>query len=126
MKEWNFKVFIDSKGQVDFYDWLDQQVKKAKVKIRERINYFEITPYWAYRPYASPLKDTDNIVELRIVFNNIQYRPLGCFGPRNGEFTILIGAIEDNGSFNPKNAIKFAEERCKLIHEDRRYIDDFV
>ena len=77
------------------------------------------------RPYISKLKGSDKIWEIRVEFNNIQYRPLGCLGPKSNEFTLLIGAREKGDRLEPIDAIRIAEERCSLILEHERYTDEY-
>lgn len=124
MKIWNFKVFIAEKGSNEIDAWLNDLPPGAKAKIKKRITYLEITKRWG-RPYAAKLKGTNNIWEIRVGFDNIQYRPLGCFGPKDGEFTLLIGATEKGGRFEPVHAIKTAEKRRSLVLQDERYIDEY-
>ena len=125
MKPWKIQDFIQPKdiGYVNpIREWIDGQPIKAGVKIDTRIQYLEVTKVWD-SSFCKKLRGYDEIYELRIVFNNIQYRPLGCMGPGAGEFTILIGAIE-KGRFVPPDAPRTAEERRKLVFEDRRYVHE--
>jgi hypothetical protein len=126
MKIWNFKVFVSDRGTREIDDWLDGLPPKAKAKIKKRITYLEIWDIdkWK-RPYISKLKGSDKIWEIRVEFNNIQYRPLGCLGPKSNEFTLLIGAREKGDRLEPIDAIRIAEERCSLILEHERYTDEY-
>ncbi len=122
MKIWTFKVFLINKTTSAIEEWMRGLPTKVQVKIRTRIKYLEITNQWV-RPYFDKL--SGHIHEIRIVHSNIQYRILGCFGPAVKEFTLLIGAIEKDWKL-PKNTTTTAEERYKLISEDRSYTDDFI
>src|SRR4029079_9763782 len=125
MKAWKILNFIKPRdiGHINpIREWIDAQTVKAGVKIDTRIQYLEVTKVWDSK-YCKKLSGHDEIYELRIVFNNIQYRPLGCMGPKDGEFTILIGAIE-KGRFIPPDAPSTAEARRKLVFEDRRYLHE--
>jgi hypothetical protein len=116
-KEWTFKVFISERGSDVFEEWLNTLPKKAQAKIERRIRYLEIEKTWR-RPFFDSLSGYTDLYEIRVVFNNIQYRPIGCFGPKSGEFTILIGAIEKGDKFEPKNALNIANKRSKLIAKE--------
>jgi hypothetical protein len=83
-----------------------------------------VTRIWI-KKYAEKLKGYEDIYEIKITYQNIQYRPLGCFGPGAGEFTLLIPAIERGSDFEPRQAPKTAQTRCKLVHQDRRYVDEY-
>jgi len=124
MKISDFKVFVSERGNREFDEWLSGLPAGPKAKIKKIITYLEITRIWN-RPYAAKLKTTDKIWEIIAKSNNVQYRPLGCFGPKNGEFTLLIGATERDRKLEPINAAKIAEERRKLIFRDERYTDEY-
>jgi hypothetical protein len=126
MKIWSFKVFVSDSGSREIDGWLDAQPKGAKAKINKIITYLEISDIskWV-RPYVAKLKGSDNIWEIRAVFGNVQYRPLGCFGPQKDQFTLLVGAIEKGGRLEPINVIEVAEQRRNLIFQDERYADEY-
>jgi hypothetical protein len=72
-------------------------------------------------PYVRTLKgECDGLFELRIKYKNIQYRPLGCYGPGKNQVTLLMGAIEKGGKFDPLSACKTALLRKVKIHETGR------
>ncbi len=125
MKIWAFKVFLKDKTTNVIEEWLEGLPTKAQVKIDERINYLAITPQWV-RPYFDILHGYEGIHEIRVILQNIQYRLLGCFGPREKEFTLLIGSKEIGSKFNPASAPTIAQQRRKLILEDGSYTDDFI
>jgi hypothetical protein len=58
------------------------------------------------------------IWEMKFTLQNMQWRPLGFFGPGRFEFTFLIGAIERNGRFEPQSAPKLALERKIIVEAD--------
>ncbi len=114
-KEWTFKVFISSRG-VDVFDkWLNTLPDKDQAKIETIIRRLEITKKLG-RPLTGKLKGYPNLYEIIVLSGNIQYRPIGCYGPKKGEFTILIGAIKKGGKFEPKSALDTAYNRSMLIN----------
>ncbi len=123
MKYWTFKVFISANGNNEIKEWRDNSPIKFQARIDGTVRHLE-TQIDMQSSYFKHYKD--KIYELRITHNNIQYRPLGCFGPGQNEFTLLIPAIEKGDKLIPRNALKKAKERCNLIKNDRRYIDDYV
>lgn len=73
------------------------------------------------RPEVGMLKgECKGLLELRIKVNNVQYRPLCYRGPGPREITILIGAVEKGGEFDPKNACETAFNRIELIKKHGR------
>ena len=124
---WTFKVFVSARGRNVIAEWLGSLPIDARYRIRLHFDFMMGLKDWS-RPYAAKLKGKkyDPIWEIRFTWNKFQYRPLGCFGPDDGDFTILIGAIEKSkGVFKPRNAPETAKERCLLIREDRRYVNDY-
>lgn len=124
MKIWDFKVFVSDREDREIDEWLNAQPKGARAKIKKIIAYLEITSVWG-RPYVAKRKETDDIWEIIAGFDNIQYRPLGCFGPKRHEFTLLIGAREKGGRLEPINVIEIAKKRRNLILQDERYTDEY-
>ena len=87
---------------------------KMPVKCRARmdrwVRYLEATEPKRWTPeLIKPLKWHDGIYELRIECLNVEYRPLGCFGPHEKQFTLLIGAIEKDSKFIPLQAPETAK-----------------
>jgi hypothetical protein len=123
MKEWTIKVFVDENGKSDFYEWRDKLPKKARQKLRWVIDNMEITEDWIPSKYFRLLPG--GIGEIRFNIHNRQFRPLGCYGPGEGEFTILIGAEEKGDRFKPLRVLDIAKERRQLIRDDERYSDEY-
>lgn len=117
-KYWTFKVVVSQRGgDNEFAKWLSSlQNKKASAKIRTRLKYLEVTKTWKNH-LVTKLKGYTNLYEIRIIHNNVQYRPIGCKGPEEGEFTILVGAIEKGDKFEPKGVLDIANKRSKLINK---------
>jgi len=124
MNNWTIKSFITERGVNVIKEWLDGLPIKAQVAIDERIRFLALWGYW-YRPYANKLKGYDGIWEIIIQSEKAQYRPLGCFGPGNKVFSLLIGAREKGSRFEPKDAPKIAERRKKMIYQNEKYLDEY-
>jgi len=128
MKLWKFKVFIGFNGRDIFEEWINE-VKKisddAEEKIRAMIRRLSVTEKWD-RPHFASLKSHTYIFEIIVKTKDKQYRPLGCFGPGPQVFTILVGASKKGKIWSPKDAIKTAKKRRKLIFQDnRRYTGEY-
>ena len=117
MKHWTFKIFGKEKSDVD--KWIEDLSPKAQARLDIVIAYMEITKDWSRTKYFSLLRGHPGIGEIRFTFQNKQYRPLGCYGPGQKEFTILVGAMEKGDRFNPINAPLKAEKRRKNILNKR-------
>lgn len=125
MKIRTFKVFITDKGVNEIENWLQSVPKKFRARVERFIFYLETQQDMRCK-YFKSYKGYNNIYELRFTNNTIEHRPLGCFGPMDNEFTILLHAVEKDGKLEPRNSPETAVKRCALIHQDRRYINDFA
>jgi len=127
MAFWTFKDYLNERGDNEIRLWLDSLSKKARIKIDRRIRYLENVQFFHGEPqYIKQLVGYEGIYEIRVVFSGDQYRPLGCYGPEDGEFTLLIGAFEVGDRFEPRNAPDIAVQRKAIILADRsRTCDHF-
>ena len=123
--KWNFKVFITESGSNEIDDWLQGMPPKASTKIRARIKYLETQRIWP-KSYFKKIQGYTDIYELRCICDDVQYRPLGCYGPGEKEFVLLIPAIEQGDRFEPRTAPETAVKRCKSIRQGKGRIDDFI
>lgn len=99
--------------------WYDDLPVKAQARLDKILEHFRDSPHTAWgSTYFFPLTGLDGIFEIRFTVNNIQYRPLGCFGPAKNEFTFLIGAKEIGDAFVPNKAPDIAMGRRKEILVD--------
>lgn len=55
--------------------------------------------------------------EIRFKHKNVQYRPIGFFGPKADEFTFVIWCTEKGGHILPKTWFKTAKARMDEIKE---------
>src|SRR5688500_15588284 len=94
---WTVRCYQTPLQKRPFCDWVGDQSVKFRATFNVRLKYLGQQPHTAWvRPYADLLhKDCPGVTELKIKASNIQYRPLGFFGPGRGEFTFLSGWIKD-------------------------------
>lgn len=119
MAFWRFKDYLSERGDNEIRLWLDSLSKKARIKIDRRIRYLENIEHFHREPqYIKQLVGYESIYEIRVVFSGDQYRPLGCYGPEQGQFTLLIGAFEVGDRFDPRNAPEIAVQRRAIILAD--------
>ena len=119
MLEWTFRDYQRPSSQGAEGDrtlvneilvWTLGLPKKAQAKIDSRILFLRAwPPPWPLQ-YVSAYVGRPGIYELIISCGGVQYRPLGCYGPKPREFTLLIGAIEKGGRI-PKGILDSAESR---------------
>jgi putative component of toxin-antitoxin plasmid stabilization module len=117
MKHWVFRDYLTERGENIIRRWLDSLPKRANIKIDLRLRYLENVQYLNLEPqYVKSMVGYEGIYEIRVVLNNVQYRPLGCYVPgERGQFALLIGAVEKGDKLEPKDACELAEERKHVI-----------
>ena len=111
--EWTFRDFLDGRGHNVIHEWINSLPAGAQAKLDSILLILQAAKIWPPQ-YVSSLRGYRDIFELRIGFSGVQYRPLGCYGPRPKEFTILIGTVEKGGKL-PKTDCETAVERRKII-----------
>lgn len=124
MNATTIKAYVTKRGIEEIHEWIINLPPRAQVAIDTRIRFLALGGNW-YPPYAAKLRGYTSIWEIKVLSENIQYRPLGCFGPGKNVFSILIGATKKNNRFIPPNAPKTAEERKRLINQDERYLNEY-
>jgi len=98
-------------------NWLAGLPKRVRLRIGTILAYLEAQRSWRNIPYVKKIRGCDDVYELIFKINNIQYRPLGCYGPGKGEFTLLVGATKKGKIWVPTDAITTAEKMAKLIRQ---------
>ena len=113
---------MSARGEEEVSAWYDAQSPKIQAAFDQRIRALMQMQLQEWRdPYTKKLKgDGSGLIEIRFFKDNVQYRPLGFFGPNRGEFTILICAIEQGDEFVPRNAIARAQRRKREVLQDAR------
>ncbi len=115
---WTFFNYVTVRGDGaivnEIKEWLNSKevTTKAKAKINARVATLQGFPLFPEQ-YFSAYKGWDDLYELRIVCSGVQYRPFGFYGPKQGQFTILVGSIEKGKV--PKSTLKVADERRKIV-----------
>jgi hypothetical protein len=112
MSLWTFYDFRDARGINLVRQWLDKLPPKARAKINTRILFMMAIPVWPEQ-YVSAMVGWPGLVELRVGSSGSQYRPLGFYGPRRREFTIVHCAIE-KGKL-PSRVLEVADEHRRIV-----------
>lgn len=124
-QHWKFCSFLN-RGECVIHQWMTEIGIKAKgiQRIEARFNYLSVTQIWEPH-YAKKLKGYDDLFEIRIRHEKVQFRPLGWFGPFPNQFTLLIGAVEKDWDFEPRNAPAIAMNRRQAINQDGSLIYEY-
>jgi hypothetical protein len=100
-------------------EWLSALPSKVRNRIKTIFLYLQSQRSWRNIPYIKKLSDCGDVCEIIIKINNIQYRPLGCYGPGKDEFTLLVGASKKERIWTPRNARERAKKMAKLIRQHK-------
>jgi len=115
---WTFHDFVNANGENEIALWLGRQpkAKKARVwaKLDNALDYLIGQEVHTDRRVIAKLdarrdRACADLYEIRIGMNGVEYRPLAYRGPKpKGQYTLLLGAKEKGGQFEPHNACQLA------------------
>lgn len=121
---WSFKVYVSSVGNESLQKTIDSLNTEQDADViqyfKARLRYLKNTPKMNWNePHAKKLSGIKDIYEIKFSANNVEYRPLGFFGPGKKEFTILIWATHKQRIYAPHDAINTADKRRKYIESGK-------
>jgi hypothetical protein len=119
MANWRFLNYCTEEGRNLFREWYEEQDAAVQAEIDTIIIVLRATLDWKGRKDCLPLKKRHaGLWEVRFTVNKIRYRPVGFFGPKSGEFTLLLGCSKKiRGAYTPPNAFDKALELLKSFRE---------
>lgn len=115
--------YVDDAGDNFISAWMSGIGARARAAINTKLEHILAqTPQleWHKTKVAAKRKGEADLWEVKVFSDNIQWRPLGFFGPEEGTFTILVGAIERNGRLDPLTAPATAQERKAYVRRNPR------
>lgn len=126
---WRFYDFVNGAGENQIAEWMRAQGHDLRARMDALIRNLGILDRAFTRDDSvgllrKPPCKGEQLIELIIKLNKVQYRPIGWYGPGPREVTLLIGAIEKGDHFEPRNAAHIAIQRKQLVQSNRRYIRD--
>lgn len=128
MSEWVIRTFTTLRGGSVLMDWRAEVSPAVWAAFEVRWRFLRANPKSEWRrPYFAPLTGPcKGLHEIRFKEDNVQWRPIGAFGPGRGEFTILLVATERDGRLVPEKACETCQRRRKLIAKDPRHAREFT
>ena len=123
---WTFLDYVDANGANRIEAWLRELSPRMRVKIQSKLvwmlnnaDVLGLGGLEAYPRFESLHGQHSGLIAMR--FNvRIVYRPLCCYGPDRGEFTLLAGATEHNDIYRPPGILETALARREEVLADRR------
>ena len=122
MRHWTFLDFRDVSGNSVILEWINGIPDvQARADIHTLIRTLELIDRPSRRDLKRLTRGTcKGLLELRVTTHNVQYRPLGFYGPGRAQVTLLIGATERDRKFSPSNACETAKKRLAQVAADAR------
>jgi hypothetical protein len=108
MSIWTFMDFVEASGRNPVADWLSGFPTDVQDMFSERLSTWEGVPKWSEK-WASNYKGWKGLLELRVNYKKIPYRPLFTYAPKR-HIILLCGSIEQNGKL-PRADLETAERR---------------
>lgn len=123
---WTFYDFKTDRGENLIRAWTSDKGRPAKARLNALIRNLSVLdrPFTRDDKVGILRKDGpchgEKLIELLLKVKNVQYRPIGWYGPDDMSVTLLVGATERDDEFDPRNACEQAVNRKRLILTDRR------
>ena len=117
---WTFRAFTSDGGRSVIQDWYDVQSAGVRAAFDTALKHLRDQPpsNWV-RPFIGTLgKKCEGLMEIRFTVEKVRHRPIGFFGPKRMEFTVLAFAVEKDRKFVPPTTCQIALERKELIVND--------
>lgn len=110
-------------------DWIGSQPPGTRQRLKSALNTLLMvleTRDELDRPAVGQLHGKcRGLYELVLFVDKIQFRPIGCYGPRPGEFTLLAGATEKGSQLFPENICATAQARRLQVRFQGRTDDHY-
>ena len=128
MPVWGIRFFRTAKGRSQFLEEYDRQPAAVRAEFRATMNGLRDQPTiagWS-RPNGFDRLSGEyrELGKFRFKVRNVQYRPLGFFGPGQKEYTLLAWATERDDKFDPRGIRDTALRRRAMVLSDPGLADE--
>ena len=117
MAQWRFFVYLTASGRDVVIEWLDGLEREPAEKIKAVLFYQRQFSNWP-KNFCRSYEGYHDLYELKFKWKNNEFRMLGFFGIRNGDFTIVWGVAKREKI--PKGVLDGAMERIRTVRMDGR------
>lgn len=117
---WKLYDYLDQRGANDISRWSKSLQKSDLARLNRKLQMLQATgPELGPNLLAGPIVGHAHIYKLRIN-GRVAIRLLLCKGPIDNEreFTLLVGAFEVDGKWQPRDAPTQAETRRDHVRND--------
>jgi Phage derived protein Gp49-like (DUF891) len=115
---WTFLEFYSEAGNNLIEEWYLTLDPSAQADFDTTLKHLSISPDWEGIKEFKHL-DRAGLCEIRFTTANVQYRPLGFFGPGERTFSILAGATNKQRVYNSPHACDLAIKRYKSLKQGK-------
>ena len=115
---WKLFDYVDERGRNDVKRWMKGLEKPDRARLEAKLDTLE--EHGPGLPSDLLSDTTDRNLKKMRINGRVAPRPILCVGPSDNsqEYTLLIGAVERDRKWVPKNALKMARERREAILRD--------
>ena len=116
MAVWTFWDYVEPRSnRVPYDDWYSALDEAVQAFIDDRVLKMAGLEKWPEK-WATKLSGYEELIELRVTFQKVQYRPLGMYLPER-RFVLLDGTIEKNNKL-PKGVLDAADFNSKFLRRE--------
>jgi hypothetical protein len=124
---WSFRTYRSGAGRDEVAEWYAGLAPKDRAKVYRWLDYLRQQPRQGWRrPYFDVLHGKcAGLGEIRLKLGQVQWRPIGFFGPDRLQFTVLVVAKEKGGKFIPRDVCDVGQSRKVDVISDRERSDEW-
>jgi hypothetical protein len=123
MKYWRFMDYCSEAGNDLIEEWYLDQDAEVRADFDVTLRNLAGTHDWhGLNEFKMLHGKQGGFGEIRFKTRNVQYRPIGRFGPNKREFTLLVGCHKKQRVYEPPDALDLAVKRWNLYTQGRASI----
>ncbi len=123
MKHWRFMDYCSEAGNDLIEEWYLDQNPEVRADFDVTLRNLAGSQDWhGLNEFKMLHGKQSGFGEIRFKTRNIQYRPVGRFGPGVREFTLLVGCYKKQRVYEPPDAFDVAVRRWGLYKQGRATI----
>lgn len=118
MKQWRFFDFMLNPRRNAIEDWLSGLSMKVRAEFEVLLSNLAVTAEWDerdVRPLRGGKAKGKGLREICFKVGGVQHRVIGCSGPQQKQFTLLIGCSHKDQIYDPPSAIETAIKRKNQV-----------
>lgn len=106
--DWTFYDFRNERNENEIRRWTNGPGRTAKARLNALVRNLSVVdrPFMREDKVGLLRKDGpghgENLIELIITIGRVEFRPIGWYGPDIRTVTLLVGATERDGKFDPR------------------------